>query len=138
MHLTFSRENYMVSSKIQQLRDALKQHQKSLKYYESKEGDSDLKFLTLSKSFEVLVEYGWKFLKERVEDEGLDAPSPKEAVRKSAQIGLITNPKKWIDCINIRNDSVHHYFGISKKKFYQVTVEMSDLVQSLVDRELKK
>src|SRR3989338_8471844 len=84
----------------------------ALRNYE--ESPTELNFLTLSKAFEIGVEYAWRHLKERVEEEGLDAPTPKMAVREAARLEWISKPEKWLDCIDARNDSVHDYFGISK------------------------
>lgn len=94
---------------------AAKNLEEALKFYDGK--PTELNFLALSKAFEILVEYAWRLLKEKVENEGLDAPSPKMAVKEAARLSLITEPEKWLDCIDARNDSVHDYFGISKNEY---------------------
>lgn len=78
---------------------------------------SELNFLTAAKTFEVAVEYEWRDLKRLVEDQGLDAPSPKLAVKHAARLQMITEPETWMDCIDARNNSVHDYFGISEKEY---------------------
>jgi hypothetical protein len=85
----------------------------------------------LSKAFEILVEYAWKELKFRVEDSGLFAPSPKEAVRQAATMGLISDPEKWIAIINARNDSVHDYFTVPEKDYVSLASELLRLIQPL-------
>ena len=76
-----------------------------------------LTFFALSKAFEVALEYGWKHLKLAVEDRGLEAPSPKDAVREAAIVKLIHNPELWIKAINARNLSVHDYFSMPEQDF---------------------
>lgn len=89
-----------------------------------------LKFLALSKTFEICIEYVWKELKFRVEDEGLEAQSPKQAVRQAAKLGLITEPDSWINCINARNDSVHDYFGIPEADYRDITETFLKLLEN--------
>jgi uncharacterized protein YutE (UPF0331/DUF86 family) len=122
----------MKSKSLKLLNESFNQHEKVLKNWQPKAKDADLKFLMLSKSFEILVESAWRYLKFKVEDEGLDAPSPKEAIRKAATIGLIDDPQFWMDCINARNDSVHNYFGISEGKFLELTFQLQDACKKLI------
>lgn len=98
------------------LADALKAYKKT------KDGDF-LVFLSVSKAFEVAVEYSWREFKKIVEDEGLDAPSPKGAVRGMARIGRIGNPEKWIEYINARNAGVHDYFGTTQDGYVGIARE---------------
>lgn len=76
-----------------------------------------LNFLTVTKAFEVLLEYHWRDLKTQVEAQGLEAPSPKLAITQGAKLALITDPETWLDCLEARNNSVHDYFGISEAEF---------------------
>lgn len=111
------------------LPNAAKNLEEALKQYE--ENPTELHFLTLSKAFEILVEYAWRHLKEKVEDEGLDAPSPKRVVKEAARLKLITEPETWLNCIDARNDSVHDYFGISKKEYIYLAGEFLRLVKKI-------
>ena len=43
-------------------------------------------FAGLSKSFEVCLEYAWKYLKREIESEGLEVLSPKEAIKKAGKV----------------------------------------------------
>ena len=95
----------------------------AIRLYEEGKLEEDLAFLMMAKAFEVLVEYAWKDLKRQVEDEGLDAASPKEAVRQGARLEMIEDPERWIDCINARNDSVHDYFSIPRKDYLSLAKE---------------
>lgn len=124
----------MVEKKIKKIREAEKKLDLAMQIYE-KESKVELKgvhFLAVVKSFEVLVEYYWKFLKTKVEGEGLDAPSPKEAIRKSARLGFIDKPEKWIECINARNLSVHDYFGLNDKQFLVLLKEFREISKDIL------
>ena len=89
-----------------------------------------LHFLTVAKTFEILVEYAWRALKAEVEDLGLEAPAPKVAVKKAAQLQLITAPDRWLICIDARNNSVHDYFGISESEYIALSRELLQLLRA--------
>lgn len=124
----------MVSRRLTKIDDAILQLEEALKAYAKRKGDTQLPFLALSKAFEILVEYAWKELKVKIESEGLEAPSPKETVRQAAKMGYISDPERWIDCINARNLSVHDYFGISHKSFAELAAEFANLVKKALKK----
>lgn len=70
----------------------------------------------IAKAFEVAVEYGWKYLKQAVNEEGLEAYGPKDSIRLAARMGLIDDPDGWIDAVNTRNLSVHDYISIPEEE----------------------
>lgn len=115
------------------LRKSVNNLKKAIKQYKSMSADDrEMGFLTISKAFEVAVEYGWRELKQKVENEGLEALSPKDAVRQSAQIGIIKKPQAWLESIDARNNSVHDYFGIGEKEFVELAEKFVDLVKGLL------
>ena len=87
------------------------------RFYVDGHEPNHVRFMALAKAFETAVEYAWKHLKRKVEDEGLEAPTPKEAIRQAAKIKLIKNASAWIEFINVRNSSTHDYFGISESYY---------------------
>lgn len=119
----------MESRKKEKLPKAQKNLEEALRQYEA--APSELNFLALSKSFEIVVEYAWRQLKETVEDQGLEAPSPKMAVKQAAKLNLITDPERWLDCIEARNNSVHDYFGIPEKEYVSLAQQFLKLVQGM-------
>ena len=114
----------MAEKRIKQISEAVEQLEGAIDLYEKEIDQRALNFLMITKAFEVLVEESWKVFKKKVENEGLDAPSPKEAIRKAARIGLTDSPEKWIEFIDARNLSVHDYFGLSGKKFLVLIKEL--------------
>ena len=82
-----------------------------------REGASAINDAGVAKCFEVALEYAWKAMKRRIESDGLEASSPKEAIKIGATIGLIENPSVWIEFINNRNLSVHDYLGVDNDEY---------------------
>lgn len=85
--------------------------------------DERIYFMLLVKAFEILVEYSWKKLKVIVEDEGLEALTPKDIFKVAASVNLIDQPKFWLDAINTRNLSVHDYYSIPNDNYYHLAKE---------------
>lgn len=119
-----------MESKKNKLPKAMDNLGAALQDYEKEK--TELRFLTVSKTFEIAVEYGWRALKERVEDQGLDAPAPKMAVKEAARLEFIDTPEIWLDAIDARNDSVHDYFGISKAEYLDLAKSFLKELQKLV------
>lgn len=117
----------MAEKRVKDLKKSISQLEEAMKLYSKEEDQRELNFLMLVKAYEILVENAWKYFKEKVEDEGLMAPSPKEAVRKAATVGMIDDPDKWIGFIEARNLSVHDYFTLDNQKFYKLA---DDLVKA--------
>lgn len=105
---------------IKNLEDALKQHHTHA---------TELNFLTVSKAFETLMEYAWRILKIIVEEQGLEAPSPKMAIKEAAKLHLLSDPETWLDCLEARNNSVHDYFGISEEEYVTLAEKLLVLVR---------
>jgi hypothetical protein len=70
-----------------------------------------------------LEEYAWKSLKAAVEDEGIDVLSPKDAIRRAGEIGLLDNVEQWLGFMNARNLAVHDYLGIRNEDYLNIIEE---------------
>lgn len=101
----------MESKRLGSLREAAEQLRLVLETYNAAKPAGTSQFLAMIKAFEVILEYAWKEFKREVEDSGLEAASPKDAVRQAAKLKLIKDAELWIDAINTRNMSVHDYFS---------------------------
>ena len=53
-------------------------------------------FAGIVKSFETCLEYSWKYLKAEIESSGLEAYSPRDAIKRAGQLKLIENVEKWL------------------------------------------
>lgn len=60
-------------------------------------------------NFEFVYELGWKMLKERLEEQGIIANSPKEVLEKAFQVKFIEEENLWLEIIKARNLSTHTY-----------------------------
>lgn len=116
-----------MESKKNKLPKAMGHLEEALGLY--KREKTELHFLTLAKTFETVVEYAWRELKRLVEDQGLEAPAPKMAVKEAARLKYITEPELWLDCIDARNNSVHDYFGISEPEYYELAEKILQLIK---------
>jgi len=100
---------------------ALADLKRTLDFYDEVRGDEPAAFLAVSKAFEVSVEYGWKDLKRKLEDKGVDDVfAPKDVIRKAAQVGIIDDAERWLDYIDARNDSVHDYYGMTQADYVKL------------------
>ncbi len=86
------------------------------------------------KRFEFTFEMTWKLMKALVESEGLEAASPKQAIRKAADIGIIDNPEKWFEFLGNRNLTVHTYKEEIAKKVYQAAKEFIPFVENFLQK----
>lgn len=123
----------MALKKAHNLKTSVQSVKDALEFYEQGDASDDIKFLAVSKAFEVAVEYGWKELKLRVEGEGLEALSPKDAIRQAARLEMISEAEVWLEFINARNSGVHDYFGLPRDHYLTLVkrfiAEATPLVQ---------
>ena len=60
--------------------------------------------------FEMCCELSWKVLKDYLEEQGFnDVNTPRNAIKKAFEIGIIENGHAWMDLLVDRNLSVHTY-----------------------------
>lgn len=59
--------------------------------------------------FEFTFELLWKTLKVVLEDQGIQAKTPKESLRAAFQISLITDEEIYLDMLQARNKMSHLY-----------------------------
>lgn len=111
----------MARKEAKKLEKALADLDLMIKFFDGAGGDEPAAFFAVSKAFEVAVEYGWKELKRRLEEKGLsDYIAPKDVVRKSAEVGIIDDAELWLDSIDLRNSSVHDYYGMSESEYLKL------------------
>jgi len=87
----------------------------------------------LAKAFESTFEYVWKHFKREADQAGLEAYSPRDAIRAAAQLRLIDDLELWNQFLNARNLSVHDYVGMDDAATLQVVGEFRKQVQRLLD-----
>lgn len=88
--------------------------------------------------FELTFELAWKVLREIEKQEGLQVVSPRDAIRKAADIGLIENPEEWFTFLEARYLSVHTYKEEIAQKVYLKAIEFIPNVEKLFENMGKK
>ncbi len=91
-------------------------------------------FSGISKSFEVALEYAWKYLRKEVLKQGLDVYGPKDSIKMAGRLGLIEDVELWLRFINDRNLSVHDYIGIDDRDYLGTIKQFSREAGKLLDR----
>jgi len=71
----------------------------------------------LAKSFETCFAYAWKYLKQVVTEHGLEAHSPRDAIKTAGRIGQLADVEAWLGFLEDRNLSVHDYLGVDDKDY---------------------
>jgi nucleotidyltransferase substrate binding protein (TIGR01987 family) len=70
--------------------------------------------------FEFIFELAWKTLKDYLEDQGFtDVVSPKQALRKAFETGLITNDELWLQMQEDRNKMSHLYDQAESEEIFE-------------------
>ena len=90
--------------------------------FKDKAEKDEFYFSGISKSFEVCLEYAWKYLKRKTQEEGFEVFSPKDAIKYAGKIKLIDNVEKWLNFLKDRNLAVHDYLGVSDEDYLE-TIE---------------
>ena len=88
-------------------------------------------FLGLAKSFEICLEYCWKYFKKRVEDEGLEAFSPRDAIKLAGRLEIIDSVEIWLNFLETRNRAVHDYLGVPSEEYLEAIDEFAKEVKKL-------
>lgn len=62
--------------------------------------------------FEVSFELAWKYLKDRLKEQGRDSVGgPREVIRLAFEDGLIADAEPWMEALQARNTVAHLYGG---------------------------
>lgn len=97
------------------------------------EPGNPLRLAALAKAFESTFEYVWKQLRREADQAGLEAYSPRDAIKSAAQLKLIDDPELWNQFLNARNLSVHDYVGMDDATTLTLVGEFRRQVQRLLD-----
>jgi nucleotidyltransferase substrate binding protein (TIGR01987 family) len=107
------------TSEIEQFSRAIKALKHALSF--EKQSKKDIFYFSgIAKSFESAVEYSWKFFKRKVQQEGLDVYSPREAIKQAGRIGLIDDVELWLMFVDTRNLAVHDYLEIDQSEYLEI------------------
>ena len=90
---------------------SLSRYQKALETLKKgyKAQPSELERDGIIQRFEYTLEIAWKTSKRVLQHNGIEADTPKNVMREMGQLGWISDPSKWIDYIDKRNETSHMY-----------------------------
>lgn len=86
------------------------------------------------KRFETLFEYSWKLLKAASEYQGVEAPGPRPAIQEAVRFGWIADPEFWAVVLDVRNGSVHDYYGMPMDDYLKLIAQFADEVAKVTAR----
>ena len=89
----------------------------------------------LAKSFEICFEYAWKYFRRAAAEHGLDAFSPRDAIKTAGRLGLIGDVEAWLGYLEDRNLSVHDYLGIHDQDYLKTIKAFYLSAKDLLSRE---
>ena len=89
----------------------------------------------LAKSFEICFEYAWKYFRRVAAEHGLDAFSPRDAVKTAGRLGLIGDVETWLGYLEDRNLSVHDYLGVHDKDYLKTIKSFQLSVRELLSKK---
>lgn len=85
--------------------------------------------------FEFTFELAWKTLKDYLENEGFDVPTPKKTLRQAYQSGIIEDGALWIRALDDRNKTSHLYNELIAK---EVAVDIVEKYFPIIEKLFKK
>jgi len=69
--------------------------------------------------FEFTVELAWKLLKNILAFQGIEAATPRAAIKEAFKAGIIKDGQGWIDMLEDRNQTSHLYDEDKAKTIFQ-------------------
>lgn len=84
--------------------------------------------------FEFTFELAWKVLKLYLEREGLEARSPRAAIRGAFQVGLLPEDPGWLEILELRNLTSHTYDEALAERVYNALPQALARFQELLRR----
>lgn len=81
------------------------------------------------KRFEFCFELSWKLMQAILQEDGIEAYSPKNSIREAAKVGLIDNPKTWLEFLKARNLTSHTYEESTAKIIYTKSKGFSKIAE---------
>ena len=111
-------------TRLQKALNALKNGYKDL--------PSELERDGLIQRFEYTLELCWKTSKKVLLSHGVEVDTPKNVIRELGQLNWISNPERWIDYIDKRNETSHMYNEDVAVRIFKVIKEFISDVEALI------
>ena len=93
----------------------------------------------LIQCFEYTFELAWKTMKDYLEQEGLEAKSPRATIQTAFQMELITDGHSWIDALDKRTLMAHTYDEsvaneaerLIREKYYPIILDLLSKLEKI-------
>ncbi len=95
-------------------------------------GVSDLLRDGAIQRFEFTLELAWKTLRRCLKAKGSQVNHPKDVIREAAAEGWIPAPEKWLEFIDLRNETSHIYDEPTARKIFEALPEFHDELRKLI------
>ncbi len=86
--------------------------------------NSDINKLALTQGFEIVVELGWKVLKDYLAQKGIRALTPNDVIKEAFSAEIIADGQLWVNMVKDRNTSSHEY---NTEKMDEVLAKVSTI-----------
>ena len=96
---------------------------------------SDVNKLALMQSFEIIIELGWKVLKDYLETKGIRALTPNDVIKEAFSAEIISDGQIWLSMNKDRNTSSHEY---NMNKVDEILVKISTIYYEELTRFSKQ
>jgi len=73
------------------------------------EGPNDIVRDAIVQRFEFCFELAWKAARLRLQEEGIEANTPRATIREAHRIGWLSDPEAWTQMLLMRNLTSHTY-----------------------------
>src|SRR3989338_4350992 len=110
--------------KNQKLLESIALFEEALGHAKAAETDRFI-YAGLCKSFEICFEYCWKHFKLVAQEEGIDVPSPREAIKAAGQLSIVDDVEIWLKFLAGRNHAVHDYLGIHSMAYVRIITDFA-------------
>lgn len=101
-------EDIRWKQRFQNFEKAYKRLERAVRTIEE-EPENELLQAGLIQTYEYTFELAWKVMKDYLQEEGFDVPSPKRTLRQAFQSGYISEGALWMKALEGRNLTSHAY-----------------------------
>jgi nucleotidyltransferase substrate binding protein (TIGR01987 family) len=95
--------------------------------FEAQASRDSFYFGGIAKAFETSMEYAWKYFRAEAISAGFEVPSPREAIKLAANLGMLEDLDAWLGLLKTRNVAVHDYIGFPRDEYLSQIKLFADL-----------
>ncbi len=84
--------------------------------------------------FEYTFELAWKLFRKVAKIEGLEAGSPRQAIRAAYSLGIVGDPDLWFELLHDRNRTAHTYSSRTAEQVYESATRLPPRLREAMGR----